>query len=67
MNGFHLRLEAFDALGTIQIQIISRELPQDVTEDLPPISVVSTSVQAPEDGDRRAWLQDALIAALEAL
>jgi len=67
MSGIHLRLEAFDVLDQIHIQIVSQDLSESILEGPRPISVVQTVVQAPESGDRRAWLQDALIAALEAL
>ena len=67
MKGFHLQLEAYEICGQIAIVIKSREIPETLGEQMGPISVVSTAVQGPEDADRRAWLQDALIAALEAL
>lgn len=67
MKGFHLQLEAYEICGQIAIVIKSREIPEHLGEEMGPISVVSTAVQGPEDADRRAWLQDALIAALEAL
>lgn len=67
MKGFHLQLEAYEICGQIAIVIKSREIPETLGQEMGPISVVSTSVQGPEDADRRAWLQDALIAALEAL
>ena len=64
---FQLEVKAFDVLDQIHVSIVSREIPEDPSEGMGPISVWQTAVQAPEDGDRRAWLQDALIAALEAL
>lgn len=67
MNPFYLEVRAYEVLGQIQVEIKSRDLPQDATEDMGPIHLVQTVVQGPEDTDRRAWLQDALVAALEAL
>lgn len=67
MHPFYLELRAYEVLGQIQIEIKSRDLPADASEELGPISLVQTSVQGPTDTDRRSWLQDALIAALEAL
>ncbi len=67
MNPFYLELRAYEVMGQIQIEIKSRELPGSAMEDLGPISLVQTTVQGPADTDRRSWLQDALIAALEAL
>ena len=67
MSGFHLRLEAYDALGRIYVQITSRDLPENPQDELGPVSVVSTSVEIDPEADGRERLQDALIAALEAL
>ena len=67
MKGFHLQLEAYEICGQIAVVIKSREIPAELGEEMGPISIVSTTVQGPTDSDRRAWLQDALIAALEAL
>ena len=67
MSGFHLEVRAFDVLDQIHVQIISRELGSSLEESMSPISVVQTTVQAPDLPNRREWLQDALIAALEAL
>lgn len=67
MKGFHLQLEAYEICGSIAVVIKSREIPETLGEEMGPISIVSTSVQGPEEADRRAWLQDALVAALEAL
>lgn len=67
MKGFHLQLEAYEICGQIAVVIKSREIPENLGEEMGPISVVSTTVQGPGETDRRAWLQDALVAALEAL
>jgi len=67
MNGFHLELEAYEICGQIAIVIKSRDIPLSLYDEMGPISVVSTTVEAPSDTDRRSWLQDALVAALEAL
>lgn len=67
MNPFYLEMTAYEVLGEIHVQIKSRELPSTVGDPLGPISLVETTVQGPEDASGRAWLQDALIAALEAL
>lgn len=67
MKGFHLQLEAYEICGQIAVVIKSREIPENLGEEMGPISVVSTTVQGPAEADRRSWLQDALIAALEAL
>ena len=67
MNRFYLQLEAYEIVGTIQVVIKSRELPEGIGQELGPITLRHVVVQGPEDTDRRAWLQDALIAALEAL
>lgn len=64
---FLLEVKAFDVLDQIHVQIVSRELGEDPQEGPGPISIVQTAVQAPCDADRRAWLQDALVAALETL
>lgn len=67
MGTFYLEVRAYEVLDTIQIEIKSRELGADPTEPLGPIHLVQTAVQAPADSDRRSWLQDSLVAALEAL
>lgn len=67
MKGFHLQLEAYEICGQIAVVIKSREIPETLGQEMGPISIVSTTVQGPEEADRRAWLQDALVAALEAL
>jgi len=67
MNGFHLSLEAFDVLDQIHIRILSRDLSESILDRPAPVTVQQLAVQAPASGDRREWLQDALIAALEAL
>jgi len=67
MKVFYMQKTAYEICGQIAIVIKSREIPETLGQEMGPISVVSTAVQGPEDADRRAWLQDALIAALEAL
>jgi len=64
---FLLEVRAFDVLDQIHVVIHSRELGEDPTDGPGPITVLQTVVQGPEEADRRAWLQDALVAALEAL
>lgn len=64
---FLLEVRAFDVLDQIHVQITSRNLAEQGSLGDGPIRIVQTAVQAPETADRRAWLQDALIAALEAL
>lgn len=64
---FLLEMRAFDVLDQIHITIHARDLSGPTLDDCSPITVVQTAVQAPPDADRRTWLQDALIAALEAL
>ena len=67
MNRFHLQLEAYEIVGSIQIVIKSREIPERLGEEMGPISLQHVVIQGPPEADRREWLQDALIAALEAL
>ncbi len=64
---FLLEMRAFDVLDQIHVTIHARDLTGPTLDDCSPITVVQTTVQAPAEGDRREWLQDALIAALEAL
>lgn len=64
---FLLELRAFDVLDQIHVTIHARDLSGATLDDCSPITVLQTTVPAPEEADRRAWLQDALIAALEAL
>ena len=64
---FLLEVRAFDVLDQIYVEVKSRSLDSSAEEGPGPISLVQTVVQAPAEGDRRAWLQDALVAALEAL
>lgn len=64
---FLLEVRAFDVLDQIHVTIISRDLTGPTLDDDGPVRLWQTAVQAPESGDRRAWLQDALIAALETL
>ncbi len=67
MSDFYLEIRAYEVLGDIHVEIKSREIGGDPSEPLGPISLVQVVVQGPTETDRRAWLQDALVAALEAL
>lgn len=64
---FLLEVRAFDVLDQIHVSITSRDLSGPTLDDCGPVRMWQTAVQAPASSDRREWLQDALIAALEAL
>lgn len=67
MSRLEMRLSAYDCMDQVVISIRVWEVPD--AEDIPTSweSLASTTIQGTGETDRRAWVSDALVAALEAL
>lgn len=62
-----MRLVAYDFLDQVHVAISFRDSADDSLPDRSWDPVLVTDIQGCGETDRRAWVQDALIAALEAL
>lgn len=62
-----MRMNAYDFLDRVQITVSVREMDTVLDHGAPWVPLVVTAVQGSGVTDRREWVQDALIAALEAL
>jgi len=60
-------VHAYDALDSVSTTVLVKEFPDD--PDLPPstVFVCTTTVPGTGESDPRLWVQDALVAMLEAL
>lgn len=62
-----MRMNAYDFLDRVQVTVSVRDMGTSLDHSAPWIPLVVTAVQGTGETDRRSWVQDALIAALEAL
>ncbi len=62
-----MRMNAYDFLDRVQVAVSVREMESALDHGAPWITVVVTDIQGSGVTDRREWVQDALIAALESL
>lgn len=62
-----MRMNAYDFLDRVQVTVSVREMDTALDHGAPWIPLVVTAVQGSGITDRREWVQDALIAALESL
>lgn len=62
-----MRMNAYDFLDRVQVTVSVREMETPLDHGAPWIPLVVTAVQGSGVTDRREWVQDALIAALESL
>lgn len=67
MSRFEMRLIAYDVLDQVHVAISFREQDDALDHFQTWDSLVVTTIQGTGETDRRAWVQDALIAALERL
>ena len=67
MSRFELRVLAYDVMDQVHVGVVIRDMETAVDHSAEWIPLVSTSVQGIGETDRRAWVQDALVAALERL
>lgn len=62
-----MRMNAYDFLDRVQVTVSVREMDTALDHSAPWIPLVVTAIQGSGVTDRREWVQDALVAALEAL
>lgn len=62
-----MHVHAYDCLDQVHIAVSIRESDESGTTLMPWTALASTTIQGSGETDRRAWVQDALIAALERL
>lgn len=67
MSRYEVRLLAYDVMDRIHIGVTLRDMETPLDHDAEWTPLVSTSIQGCGETDRRAWVQDALVAALEQL
>lgn len=67
MSRYEVRLLAYDVMDRIHVGVTVREMEGATDHEAEWVPLVSTSIQGVGETDRRAWVQDALVAALERL
>ena len=67
MSRFEMRVIAYDVMDQIHVAVSFREMEASLDHFQTWDSLVVTDIQGTGETDRRAWVQDALIAAIEAL
>jgi len=67
MSRYEVRLLAYDVMDKVHIAVTIREMDHSLDHEAEWEALVSTSIQGIGETDRRAWVQDALVAALERL
>ncbi len=67
MSRFEMRCIAYDVLDQVHVAISFREQNDALDHHATWDALVVTTIQGTGETDRREWVQDALIAALEAL
>ena len=67
MSRYELRLLAYDVMDRVHVGVTLRDMENSTDHEAEWIPLVSTSIQGVGETDRRAWVQDALVAALERL
>ncbi len=67
MSRYEIRLVAYDVMDQVHVSIAFRDSEDGPTTLRPWDTLLVTRIQGTGETDRRAWVQDALIAALEVL
>lgn len=62
-----VRLLAYDVMDKVHVCVTVRDMESATDHEAEWEPLVSTSIQGIGETDRRAWVQDALVAALERL